>query len=66
VQVFIDGLAEEVRNGATVLEILQNRGEPTSHVLVEINGSFVHPNDYAARTLRVGDRLEVVYPAFGG
>ena len=65
-RVFVDGLAEEVRNGATVIEVLLDRGEPTSHVIVEINGSFVHPNDYAKRTLRSGDRLEVVYPAFGG
>jgi thiamine biosynthesis protein ThiS len=62
----IDGLPEHLTSGTTVLEVLKQRGEPTRHIIVEINGSFVHPDAYAEKRLREGDRLEVVYPAFGG
>jgi thiamine biosynthesis protein ThiS len=66
VRVFVDGLPEEVREGASVAEVLEQRGDPTHHVMVEINGSFVHPKSYDVAHLRAGDRMEVVYPAFGG
>jgi thiamine biosynthesis protein ThiS len=65
-RIVVDGLTEEVARDATVLDVLRQRSEPTTHIIVEINGTFVHPNSYADRTLREGDRMEVVYPAFGG
>jgi len=65
-RIVVDGLPEDVPDGANVLQVLQQRGEPTTHVLVDINGSFVHPQDYNKTKLRAGDRMEVVYPAFGG
>ncbi len=40
--------------------------EPIKHVLVEVNGRYVAQGDYAATILRVGDRVEVITPAFGG
>ena len=64
--IVFDGLPENVRDGTSVLEFLSERNEPTSHVIVEINGSFVHPKDYSAKRLKPNDRVEVVYPAFGG
>ncbi len=65
-KIVVDGLGEEVPDGATVLDVLLQRGEPTTHIIVEINGSFVHPNSYDETELTAGDRMEVVYPAFGG
>ena len=65
-RLIVDGLPENVADGATVLDVLRQRNEPTTHVIVEVNGSFVHPTDYAKRRLQEGDRVEVVYPAFGG
>lgn len=65
-KVVVDGQAETVRSGATVLDVLRRRGEPTTHVLVEINGSFVHPREYGEVLLSPGDRMEVILPAFGG
>ncbi len=65
-RIVVDGLPEDVPDGATVLEVLQQRGEPTTHVVVEINGSFVHPQAYHEKVLHPEDRMEVVYPAFGG
>lgn len=65
-RIVVDGLPENVPDGTTVLEVLKQRGEPTTHIIVEINGSFVHPQVYDKKTVQPGDRMEVVYPAFGG
>lgn len=66
VKLVVDGLSEEVPDRATVLDVLRARGEPTTHIVVELNGSFVHPDKYGVTKLRPDDRLEIVYPAFGG
>ena len=65
-KIVVDGLPEDVPDGANVLDVLTQRGEPTTHIMVEINGSFVHPRAYAGKKIRPGDRMEIVYPAFGG
>ena len=65
-RVVIDGLQEDVPDTATISEVLRLRGEPTEHVIIELNGSFVRRENYHKITLKPGDRVEVVYPAFGG
>lgn len=65
-KIVVDGLPTDVPDGASVLDVLKQRGEPTTHIIVEINGSFVHPQSYSAKKIHLGDRIEVVYPAFGG
>ena len=65
-RIVVDGLPENVPDGVTVQEVLKQRGEPTAHIIVEINGSFVHPQIYDEKKVHPGDRMEVVYPAFGG
>ena len=65
-KIVVDGLPEDVPDHATVLDVLRKRDEPTTHIIVEINGSFVHPLSYGEKEIHPGDRMEVVYPAFGG
>ena len=65
-RIVVDGLPEDVSDRATVLDVLKKRDEPTTHIIVEINGSFVHPQIYGEKQVHPGDRMEVVYPAFGG
>ena len=65
-RIIVDGLPEHVPAGANVLDVLRQRGEPTTHIIVEINGLFVHPRVYGETKLSPNDRMEVVYPAFGG
>ena len=62
----VDGFPREVPDGATVGELLRELDEPTSHVIVEINGSFLPAERYEQTSLEEGDRVEVIYPAFGG
>jgi thiamine biosynthesis protein ThiS len=66
VRIFVDGLPEDVPDGASVFDVLEQRDEPQDHVIVELNGSFVHPPAYRGKKLHLGDRIEIVYPAFGG
>jgi len=66
VRIVVDGNEEDFKRGSTVLALLRGRGEPTTHIVVELNGVFVHPEEYENTELKPGDRVEVVYPAFGG
>ncbi|RLB57711.1 MAG: thiamine biosynthesis protein ThiS [Deltaproteobacteria bacterium] len=67
-RVTVDGERRDLPEGTSLAGLLELLGEPADgrHLLVEINGRFVHPRDYAGCTLREGDRVEIVYPAFGG
>jgi thiamine biosynthesis protein ThiS len=63
---FVDGLEQEAPDGTTVADLLERVGEAVEHALVELNGAYLHKTDYPATKLKAGDRLEIIYPAFGG
>ena len=65
-QVIVNDMQREVRDGITLTELLEADREPIGHVLVEINGVQLHVQEYAARVLESGDRIEIIYPAAGG
>lgn len=65
-KIIVFGLPKEVPDDATVSEVLRVLDEPVKHVLVEINGRYVRQQEYDETRLQEGDRLEVIYPAFGG
>lgn len=62
----VDGLEHRVPARATVQEVLELLGEQVGHALVELNGRYLPPAAYPTTRLAPGDRLEVIYPAFGG
>jgi len=66
VKIRIDDQPVEVPDGATVADVLEDLGEAVGHLLVELNGVYVYPEDHGRRRLHPGDRLEIIYPAFGG
>jgi len=66
VVLFVDGLEQEVPEGTTLAGLLDQVGEAVEHALVELNGVYVHKTRYAETVLKNGDRLEIIYPAFGG
>ena len=55
-------MEREVPDRMTVLRLLEEEGEPVTHVLVELNGH----HDYATTFLQESDRVEVILPAAGG
>ncbi len=65
-KIVLDGEPEQVADGLTVAGLLDARGEPPRHVLVEVNGELVRQSELERRVLREGDRVEIILPAFGG
>ncbi|MBW1810387.1 MAG: sulfur carrier protein ThiS [Deltaproteobacteria bacterium] len=65
-EITVDDLTREVPDGASLSQVLVLLGEPDTHFIVEINGSYIPKAKYESIKLSSGDRLEVIYPAFGG
>ena len=53
-------------SGMAIADLLRQEGEPASHVLVEVNRTFVSPGEHQDRVLVEGDDVEIILPAFGG
>lgn len=65
-KILVYGIEKEFPDGATVADVLAELEEPEKFILVEVNGTYIRHEDFAAKRLAEGDRLEVIYPAFGG
>lgn len=65
-RLFVNGLEQDVPEELTVAQLLEAEGEPTDHVVVEINGIYLPVRQYTSRVLQDGDRVEIILPAFGG
>ena len=65
-QIVVDGFPREVEEGIRLADLLRLLGESLDHALVEVNGAYVHAREYEDRELKSGDRVEIIYPAFGG
>ena len=65
-RIFVDGQSQEVPDGATMAQVLSLLKEAVDQAIVELNYVYVNSNDYEKTKLKEGDRLEVIYPAFGG
>ncbi|MEJ2660007.1 MAG: MoaD/ThiS family protein [Desulfobacteraceae bacterium] len=47
-------------------ERCDGQGALDPDLIVELNGRFVYPRDYATTIVGAGDRLEFINPNFGG
>jgi thiazole synthase/sulfur carrier protein len=65
-RVILNGREEEVRDGATVADLVAGLGREPRAVAVERNGEIVPRSRYGATVLEAGDRLEVVHFVQGG
>jgi thiamine biosynthesis protein ThiS len=66
VQVCINGNSEDVRDGLTVAELLQQLEMNPLRLAVERNCELVPRTEHAACRLEPGDRLEIVTLVGGG
>lgn len=62
----VDGFPEQTPEGTTLAQLMDRLAVQHKELLVEHNGRFVYPRDYAKLCLAAGDRLEFILPAFGG
>ncbi len=65
-QVIVNGQPESLRDGLTVLALLEERALAGKRVAVERNGEIVPKGRHAETTLADGDRLEIVVAVGGG
>ncbi len=65
-QLFVNGEAREVAEGATVADLLDSIGLRPKQVAVEVNLELVPRTRHDEHLLRAGDRMEVVTLVGGG
>lgn len=61
----VNGAPMQLDEQATVLTVLENLGIPKKYIAVEQNGELID-EEYSARPVREGDRLEIVRFVGGG
>jgi thiamine biosynthesis protein ThiS len=66
IRITVNGLSEEVPPSATLAELIVRFQEMDRDLIVEHNGRFAFPQDYASIRVAPNDRLEFIHPNFGG
>lgn len=65
-QIIVNGFNEQVPAGSTVAQLVEMFEEAHPELIAELNGRFVHPDDYAGTFVSEGARVEFINAAFGG
>lgn len=66
IQITVNGLSENVSPSTTLADLIELFQEVDRDLIVEHNGRFVFPQDYAAIQVAPSDRVEFIHPNFGG
>jgi thiamine biosynthesis protein ThiS len=66
IRIIVNGLQEEVPPSSTIAELIDLFQEMDRDLIVEHNGRFVFPQDYASTAIAAADRVEFIHPNFGG
>ena len=66
IRITVNGLSEDVPPSATLADLIDIFREMDRDLIVEYNGRFVFPQDYAAIQVAPRDRVEFIHPNFGG
>lgn len=64
--IVLNGSPHVLKDGATVLDVLEAHGLQSAQVAVELNRDIVPRAEHASRTLAEEDRLEIVTFVGGG
>lgn len=66
IHITVNGFIESVPADASLADLIVRFKEGDVDLIVELNGRFIYPRQYAATRVRAGDRLEFINPNFGG
>ncbi len=66
IAIFVNGHTRQVAAEATLGELAQSCGLDPNRLLVELNLQTLPRDDWPARTLRHGDRVEFIQVVAGG
>ena len=65
-EIILNGLKAAVPQGISVAQLLDLVKEHDLQLIVECNGKFIFPQEYASRIIEAGDKVELINPDFGG
>jgi len=66
IRITVNGLPETVPPSATIAGLIDLFREMDRDLIVEHNGRFVFPQNYASTAVAPDDRVEFIHPNFGG
>ena len=65
-RVIIDGIPEDIEAGLSLGRLVEERGEDSHDLIVELNHRYIHRQDLATTIIQEDDEVEIIHPAFGG
>ena len=65
-RIVVNGEETNAGNAANVAELVEEYRMAPQSVLIEHNGTALHPREWQQRTLAEGDRIEIVRVVAGG
>jgi thiamine biosynthesis protein ThiS len=66
IEIILNDLPQQVPANSSLAVLVRDLEEGDPDLIVELNGRFVYPRDYATTMVGQGDRLELINPNFGG
>lgn len=66
IEIILNDLPQQVPADSSLEDLIRDLEERDPDLIVELNGRFVYPRDYATTLVGGGDRLEFINPNFGG
>ena len=66
IEITVNGLKEKIPEQSTIAVLIGFFNEDDAHLIVEHNGQFVYPQNYATTVVTAGDKIEFLNPNFGG
>ena len=66
IKIVVNGLPEKVPAESTLADLITLYKEYDGDLIVELNGRFVYPQQYAVERVAPDDRVEFINPNFGG
>ncbi len=66
IRIVVNGFEEAVPESTTIEDLIRRFEEGDVDLIVEHNGRFVYPRQYATIHVAAGDRVEFINPNFGG
>jgi thiamine biosynthesis protein ThiS len=66
IRITVNGLPEDVPPSATLADLIEIFREMDRDLIVEHNGRFIFPQNYASTRVAADDRVEFIHPNFGG
>ncbi len=66
IQITVNGMTEDVPEGATIAFLIEHFREADPGLIVEHNGRYIYARQYASTRVSQDDRVEFIHPDFGG